>query len=258
MSNLCFLIVFTLFSCFIYGNECASQFMEKAVRDVQHIQEGLESSNKKQQLTALRKIRDIKPDNTAINNWVLPFLQSKDVALRFSALRIITDSIDMYPQFVSTLLIHLRHETSHLIINLINDKMSHITPFDKKAFYQGKDIVDNIELLNVHLNKLNQWFIQLGIQSPSDTNRWINKVLQKNTEDRNTIEQETFNLYRESAILTGVLKKSLLNIPPRTYEDFIHFLKKYVKYSGHPVFIDKDVNNLIQLIYLDFHKTNTN
>ena len=200
-----------------------------------------------------KKMRNIKPDNITINQWVLPFLKSKDIFLRLSALRIIIDSIDMYPQFISTLLLHLRYENSSFIIRFINKKISYITPLDKKTFYQGKEIVDNIESLNVHFNRLNQWFIQLGLLHPNDINRWINTVLKKSTANRNKEEQETFALYQETKKLTEDLENSLLNTPSKTYSDFLQFLKNYTKYSGHPVYINKDTNNLIQFFYLNFH-----
>lgn len=257
MRNFCFLIFLLFFSCFTYSNECASQFISRVLRDVRHIQKDLTSSSKQKQLTALRHIRDIRPDNLTINKWVLPFLKSKDTPLRFSAIRIITESIDMYPQFISTLLLHLKHEKSSLIIKFINGTISDITPLDRKIFYQGKDIVDNIERLNAHFNKLNQWFTQLGLLHPSGINRWLNKVLQKNTADRSIVEQETFKLYQETTILTEALKKSLLNTPSTTYTDFTQFLKNYVKYSGRPVLILKGVDNFIRFFYSNLHKINS-
>ena len=258
MGYLCFLIFVALFSFSAYGSDCAGQFIENAIRDIRHIQTDLKNSNKKRHFTALHKIRHIKPDDITINKWVVPFLQSEDTSVRLSAIRIITDSLDMYPQFISVLLIHLKHENSNLIKQFINDKISHITPLDRKIFYQGKDIVDSIEQLTAHFNKLNQWFIQLYALHLGDINKWLNEVLKKNTADRNRVEQKTFELYQETNILIEILKRALLNTPSTTYKEFLQFFRNYMEYSGRSIVIRKDINHWIQVFYLNFHEISSN
>ena len=254
MSNFCFFIFLIFFSYLAYGSDCASQFIDKAVHDFQQIQEDLKNPNKQRQSIALLKMRDIKPDKVTINNLIFPFLKSEDPSLRFSALQIITESIDMRPKIIGILLLHLQHENSNFIIQFINNELRDITPLDRKKFYQGKNIMDNIERLNVQFDKLNWWFTQLGILHPNDVNNWLDEVLKKNAKNRNIVERETFKLHQETQIITKALSWSLLNTPSKTYDELVDYVKIYMKYSGRHAYFNPDVNNWLHFFYLNFHK----
>ncbi len=248
MIRLCFFI--SLFSHPAYSSECVDQFLNNIVNDVQRIQQDLKSSDTIRQLKALREMKSIKPNSASVSKWVLPFLNSEEAVLRLFAVQIIADSMNEHHQFIGALLLHLEHETSNLIAKFINGK---INPSDRKTFYRGKDIVDRIEQLNTHFNKMNQFFAQLGIKHPKHLHNWIDKVLKKNAENRNAVEKDFIRFYQETRILTTNLREALS--PTNTYEDFFELVGAYAKYTGRTVYFNDDVNMFIQYFYDNLRNT---
>ena len=248
-----YLFSLIIFSNFVYSNECENQFLDTIVRSVQNLQEDLRGNNEEEQLKAIQEIRDIGPSSETINRLIIPLLKSNNPQVRLSAVQVIGGGAGLYPQFIGVLLLHLRKEDSQQILTWIQNRISHIPPNVRWQFYQGEKIARDINRLNRHFKEMKYWFDTiLGITTNENVAAAIESARSKDKQDRNTMEKETVKIYQETVVLVTVLKKSLLDIPHKTYKGFMSFLYAYMKYSQRPVYISTEVQMVIQFFYENF------
>ena len=243
-----------IFSHFVYSNGCENSFLDTVTQNVRRIYNDLQSKNTETQFQALREVRTINPDIEAINQLILPFLQSKSPRVRFAALKVIGDSINIFPQAVGALLLHVRQEPSLSIKKWITRKIQHIPSNEKQAFYQGRKIVEAITQLNAHFTQINHWFNSiLGIKDLQTAQTIVNIALQKQEKDRTPIERESIRLYEKTEVLTTSFKNLLLSLPYKTHMELMGSFYYYIHYTEQLVIIHKDVNIFIYFFYENLH-----
>lgn len=254
MKNPYFLVCVIIFSHFVYSSECENHFLDVIVRSIHSIQADLRSRNPEKQIKAIQETRAIRPDSVTINKWIIPFLKSENPQIRLSAVQVIGDGADLYPQFIGVLLLHLKTENSQLIAMWIDKRVSYIPSNVRQVFYQGHRIAESISQLDVIFNEMEHWFGDiLSLTTERDIAIAINSVIEKSEKDRNVMEREIFKIYKGMQVSTMALQNSLMNIPHDTYIGFLDFLHSYSKYSNRPVYISKKVGKVIHFFYEHFY-----
>ncbi|MDE0152236.1 MAG: hypothetical protein OXK80_07095 [Bdellovibrionales bacterium] len=245
-----FLVFIIILSHFVYSSECENHFLNVIVRSIHSIQADLLSHNPELQIKAIQEIRDIKPDSATINKWIVPFLKFDNPQIRFSAVQVIGDGADLYPQFIGTLLLHLRSEDFQPILLWINERVSHIPSRVRQAFYQGHWVAGDINRLNIHFAKMAQWLVARPyVLNSGGITDAFQSALYKREEDRSTVDKEVIEMVEEAKMLTATLSTSLLQIPHDTYSDFLRFLSTYILYSNNTVHIREEVHMLLKEFY---------
>ena len=243
------LLILLFFSHFVYSSSCENSFIDTAAQDVQRIYADLQSKNAETQIKALYAIRDVRLDIETINQLIKPFLQSKNSRIRFAALQVIGDSINIFPQAIGILLSHSKQESSRFLKKWLVKTTQHIPLHEKQAFYRGRKIAEIIVQFNTHLTNINSWFRSvLGIKDALTPLIIIETALNKQEKDRDSIEQTSVELYEKTTFLTTHLRQLLLSLPYKTYMEFMHSLHYYIKYT-EPLKMNMELNILIQLFY---------